>query len=428
MDSEHRLFRQEVVDARRGQWLGSINLAVPLSRWVLTLLAATLATGIIAFLVFGHYTKRQRVTGKLVPSAGMLAVTAVNAGTVTEVFVHTGQSVQAGQQLLEVSAERDSATLGSTRAEISTQLRTQRKRLKQNLATQKQQNHAKEQAVNAKLRSLRAQMQQIDVQLKLQTQQAADAEGLLKRIRPLREKGYVSALQVQQQKAAVLDARTQLKSLTRQRLQVHQQLTSTRQDLVRLPLQLATKDNIIEGKIADITSQLAQNEARRAMVLRAPRAGVVSTLLVKQGKHVAAGQSLLSILPDGSSLQAQLLVPSRAVGFVAPGSRVVLRYQAYPYQKFGQQYGHVASISRSALGPGEIVALTGKRTKQPLYRVKVKLDRQAIRAYGKAHALKPGMALSADIMMERRSLLEWAFEPLYGLKGSVLAGEGGSHG
>src|SRR5699024_6049840 len=302
------------------------------------------------------------------------------------------------------------------------------KRLKQNLAAQKRQNHAQEQAIKGKLHSLRAQLRQIDGQLKLQTQQAADARELLERIQPLRAKGYVSALQVQQQKVAALDAKTQLKSLKRQRLQIHQQLTSTLQDLVRLPLQLATKNNLIEGKIADITSRLAQNEAQRAMVLRAPRAGVVSTLLAKEGKHVATGQSLLSIRPDGSLLQAQLLVPSRAVGFITPGSRVVLRYKAYPYQKFGQQYGHVTSISRSALGPGAIVALTGKRTKQPLYRVKVELDRQTIPTYGQLHALKPGMALSADIMMERRSLLQWAFEPLYGLKGSVLAGQEHSHG
>lgn len=428
MSSDHDLFRKEAVDARRGQWLGAINLAVPLSRWVWTLLAASLAVGLIAFLVFGHYTKRQRVTGKLVPTSGLLEVTAIDSGTVTDVFVHAGQSVHAGQQLLQVSAERDSATLGNTRAEISDQLRSQRKRLKQNLATQKQQNHAKAQAVQGKLHSLHAQLGQIDGQLKLQTQQADDARALLHRIQPLRAKGYVSALQIQQQKAAVLDARTQLKALRRQRLKVHQQLTSTLQRLVQLPLELATNGNVIQGKIAGITRQLVQNEAQRAMVLRAPRAGIVSTLLVKPGKHVATGQSLLAIRPAGSALQAQLLVPSRAVGFITPGSRVVLRYQAYPYQKFGQQYGHVASISRSALGPGAIVALTGKRTKQPLYRVKVKLDRQAVPAYGKSHALKPGMALSADIMMDRRSLLQWAFEPLYGLKGSVLAGQEHAHG
>lgn len=362
------------------------------------------------------------------PSTGLLGVTAVSVGTVTHVFVHAGETVQAGDRLLQISGERDSATLGNTRAEISVQLRAQRRRLTQDLATQKQQSLTQAQALKDKLQLLQAQQQQMDAQIQLQIQQATNAEHLLKRIQPLQDKGYVSAFQVQQQQSSALSARAQLKTLKRQRLQARQQVSATRQQLTQLPLELATQQNVTAGKIAGIDQQLAENEAQRAVVLRAPRAGIVSTLLAKPGQHVAVGQSLLSILPHGASLQAQLLVPSRAVGFITPGSRVVLRYQAYPYQKFGQQYGEVASISRSALSPEAVIALTGHAAKQPLYRVKVKLDRQRILVYGKPHTLKPGMALSADIMMDRRSLLQWVFEPLYGLKGSVSAGEDNAHG
>jgi membrane fusion protein len=156
-------------------------------------------------------------------------------------------------------------------------------------------------------------------------------------------------------------------------------------------------------------------------VLRAPRAGIVSTLLMKTGQHVASGQPLLSILPAGSKLEAQLLVPSSAIGFVAQGDRVVLRYQAYPYQKFGQQYGKVVQVSRSALSPAETASLLGQNISTPLYRVLVALDRQTVDAYGKAEALKPGMALNADILLDRRSLWQWVFEPLYGLRQQLAA-------
>jgi membrane fusion protein len=152
---------------------------------------------------------------------------------------------------------------------------------------------------------------------------------------------------------------------------------------------------------------------------------VISSLLLKPGQMVTAGQSLLSLLPAGSVLQAQLLVPSRAVGFIEPGSRVVLRYQAFPYQKFGQHFGHVAEVSRSALSPAEVTALTGSEPQQnqePLYRVQVTLDSQAVWAYGKAEGLRPGMALDADVLMERRRLIEWVFEPLYGLAHHLRGG------
>ena len=72
----------------------------------------------------------------------------------------------------------------------------------------------------------------------------------------------------------------------------------------------------------------------------------------------------------------------------------------------------------SALGPAEQAALLGEvRSSEPVYRIVVQLDRQTVSAYGAEHALLPGMALEADILLERRRLVEWVFEPLYALRG-----------
>ncbi|MDW2981399.1 MAG: hypothetical protein WBG81_02285 [Rhodanobacter sp.] len=103
-----------------------------------------------------------------------------------------------------------------------------------------------------------------------------------------------------------------------------------------------------------------------------------------------------------------------------------MRYRAFAYQKFGQQYGRVADISRSALTPVEVEALVGQQPHEPVYRVKVTLDSQQVLAYGRPEPVRPGMALDADILMERRRLVEWVFEPLYGMA-HRLAGSGG-HG
>lgn len=100
---------------------------------------------------------------------------------------------------------------------------------------------------------------------------------------------------------------------------------------------------------------------------------------------------------------------------------MLLRYQAYPYQKFGHQKGRVAQISRSALSASELGTLRASvQSQEPLYRVTVTLAHQAVTAYGKAEALKPGMLLEADILGEQRRLIEWIFEPLYSIKGRVF--------
>jgi membrane fusion protein len=105
------------------------------------------------------------------------------------------------------------------------------------------------------------------------------------------------------------------------------------------------------------------------------------------------------------------------MGFVQPGQVVRLRYEAYPYQKFGTQQGHVLAVSRSPLGAPELAALSLPAQapgSEPLFRITVGLD-----APIRTMPLGPGLRLQADVLLERRRLIEWLFEPLLGLQGRL---------
>lgn len=421
------LFRTEVLQTQRGNWLGAINLATPLSYKWWAALALALAIAVIAFLIVGHYTRRETVVGQLQPSAGVLTLAAQITGTVTHAFVHEGEQVDAGQPLLEVSSNLVSASMGDTHAMVSTQLRAQEAQIRASLADLQPQAIARANDLQTRIGMLAAQIRQIDGQLALQRKQAVTANNFVEKIRPVLEKGVISLAQFNAYQAAALNDQAEVKALERQRLDTEQQRSALQAQLTQLPLDSATKSNQLRGQLAQLDAQLAENEAQRGTLLRAPSAGIVSTLLVKPGQNVTDDQPLLSILPKSSKLEAQLLVPSSAIGFVSAGDRVVLRYQAYPYQKFGQQYGKVMQVSRSALSPAEAASLLGRNVTTPLYRVLVRLDHQTIDAYGKVEALKPGMALNADILLDRRSLWQWVFEPLYGLR-QQLAANGAHHG
>jgi membrane fusion protein len=421
------LFRTEALQAQRGQWLGAINLATPPSLKWWALLALALAAAAVLFLVFGQYTRRETVTGQLQPGAGLLALTARTTGTVTRTFAHEGQRVRAGQPLIEVSANLVSASMGDTHAVVAAQLRAQETQVRASLADLQPQAAAKTKDLQTRIDMLGTQVDQIDGQLALARKQATTSAAFLQKIQPVVQKGIISVAQFNAYQSAALSDQAQVKTLERQRLDTEQQRSNLQAQLAQLPLDFAAKANQLRGQLAQLDAQLAQNAAQGGTLLRAPRAGTVSTLLVKPGQNVASGQSVLSILPAGSQLEAQLLVPSSAIGFAEPGNRVVLRYQAYPYQKFGQQCGKVVQVSRSALSPAEAASLLGQNIATPLYRVLVKLDHQSIDAYGKTEALKPGMALEADILLDRRSLWQWVFEPLYGLRERLAANGNGAH-
>lgn len=424
MQQAQGLFRQEVIDAHTTSPLGVVRLATPVSHQVWTLAALGIAGSIIAWLFLGHYTRREHVTGMLVPQAGLITVTSRSVGTVTDLQVAEGSVVHAGQALLTISDERHSATLGDTSAAISTQLRQQQARLRSDLADT--QHLADEQADDLRMqqRMLQNQNQQTDDQIAIEQRQVAQLTDMLHRFEALGTKGYASALDIQQQRSQELDAESQVKTLQKQRSQNDEQLKNLSDQLIQLPLTTAAKLNDLHRQIDQDEQSLAQNEADRAIVLRAPEDGVVSSLLIKPGQAVVAGQSLLAVMPRNSQLQAQLLVPSSAIGFVHVGTPVMLHYQAFPYEKFGVQHGSVVSISRSALTPSEITTLLGQQPPtEALYRVQVQLAVQHVEAYGQPESLKPGMSFDADLLLDRRRMIEWIFEPLYGM-GHRMAGNG----
>jgi membrane fusion protein len=425
MDEEQggspKLFRIAALESQRRAALGSIQINTPPAFWAVSVLAVAFVVAAVTYLFLGHYTQRATVQGTLVPTSGLVTLNATNAGDVLAVNVRQGERVLAGQTLASFDNPLESAALGNTLAFITAELDTERKGLEQDLATQRALAASQSATLRQSVTSLRAQLRQIDAQLVLQRQEAVNMAGLLKSITPLRAQGIVSLYDLQQQQADTFNAELQVKALRRERLSLAQQLAQAEQQRAQVPLTLAAQQNATRNKLAQIEQALAQNEAQREWVVKAPRAGIVATLLIEPGETVSAGEPLLTVVPRHSRLEAQLLVPSSAVGFVRRGQRVVLRYQAFPYQRFGLHFGEVGQVSRSALSPQEVDALVGRQSTVPLYRVMVRLRGQTVRAYGQPVALRPGMALHADILLDRRRLIQWVLEPLYGFSRRMTA-------
>ncbi|GAB3338581.1 HlyD family secretion protein [Marilutibacter aestuarii] len=409
------LFRTEVLEARRTSWLGGISLAQPIRLWVLTAAAVAIATIIILFLVFGTYTRRSRVVGQLVPVQGMATVLAPATGIVTRVDVPEGSRVEAGQTIAVVTMPRATVAGGDTQQALAQRLRRRQAGLESAQLAQHDLLSAQAAGLANQLLTARRELAQIEAEIATREQQVQLANETLDRLRQLREGQYVSELQLKQQESSALDQVGEMQVLQRQAISTRRMIAQLQQASRELPGQRRMSDAGYERDIALLEQEQLETSARGEPAIIAPVSGVIATQLFKPGQAVQAGQALMSVLPGDGALEAELLVPSRAIGFIEPGDSVLLRYQAYPYQKFGHHQGRVARISRSTVNPAQSDA-----TSEPFYRINVALDRQAITAYGEDETLKPGMLLDADVLGERRTLIEWVLEPLYSIQGSVF--------
>lgn len=370
------------------------------------------------------------MVGWLQPEEGVARVLAPRTGVVTGLHVNEGTSVRKGDRLLTLSDELQSSTLGGTQAEIGRQLAQRRDSLVAE-RTQMQRLFAQQQAaLSARAAALGAEQAQINREIELLRARLAIAQRNLVLHREQQAAGYISGMRLQMVEAEHLEQAARLGLLERNRLTIKREAMGVQAELKDLPLKAEKELAAIERSLAQIGQERAESEARREIVLTAPHDGTVTAIQAVAGTAASPTVPLLSIVPAGTRLEAHLYGPSRAIGFVRPGQHVRLRYQAYPYQRFGHHEGVIASVSRSAVSPAELPAqLTGvarptgpaaagsTAAPEPLYRIVVSIASQSIAAYGNAIALQPGMAIEADVALDRRKLYEWVLDPIYAVTG-----------
>lgn len=175
----------------------------------------------------------------------------------------------------------------------------------------------------------------------------------------------------------------------------------------------------------NMEKDLIQAKGAGDYTVRAPNDGTISALIAMVGDRVVGDKPLASIIPQGAELQGMLFVPSSAIGFVKIGQKVLLKYDAYPYQSFGLYESSISSIDKSILFPKDfdIPSTTNMpiNPNAPYYRVIVSLKQQTVTVYGKPYPLTSGMTLLGEILGEKRNIWQWILEPIYSLRGSLTS-------
>ena len=421
---EQPLFRRAAISAQQTKTLGNIILVRPLSYRLLSIAAALCALVVVAFFTWGTYTKRSSVIGQLIPDSGLVKVYVPQLGVVLEKRVSEGQAVSAGTVLYVLSSERQSSTLGSIQASISHQVENRRLSLEQELEKTRRLQQDERESLAKRIDGLAAEMQKLDNLIDGQRSRVKLSEDTVARYQGLLAQYYISREQVQQKQEEMLDQRSRLQSMEREHIAVGRELAARQKELSSLTFKHQNQLAQIDRGISSMDQELTESEGKRRLVITAPTDGTATAVVAEVGQAVDGSKPLVSIVPTGAKLQAQLYAPSRAVGFVKAGDAVLLRYQAYPYQKFGHARGKVISVAKTALPANEISGLGNLsggngQNSEPLYRITVELASQTIDAYGQAQPLQAGMLLDADVLQETRHLYEWVLEPLLSLTGKL---------
>lgn len=413
------LFRQQALAHQRLGFRGGL-LMTPKPSYMLATGVLIMWVVIVAlFLSTNSYARKTTVTGWLEPAQGIQKVYAdQRRGVISNVYVSEAQWVVKGAPLVAINYGVQESFNRNIEDSLIREIENNAGRLEATIARLKRQHKSKQQHLNNRLSNANADALALDTISTLSQQQYLLASEQYDAKTRLLSSGNISKAALNDSKIQAINARRQWQQAKRNSAQKHTEISELEFELRQLPQTLANDIATIENQLSELSRQSLTIAREHKHILYAATDGVVSGLQAYKGKTVSHGLPLLSILPANSAIEAKLLVPVSAAGFIQTGQALDIRYDAFPYQKFGLQQGNIVSISKGLVLPGEWkdapISLN-----EPAYLVKAQLSRATIDAYGKTVPLKSGMTFSADVALSQRSLLEWLLEPLFSVSGRL---------
>jgi HlyD family secretion protein len=417
----------------------------PLAGWMLRLLIALLA-GIALWVVFGRLDIVAVADGKLVPSSYLKIVQVAEQGIVREILVREGEAVREGQVLIRMDSVLATADATSLRTDydskrlalrrIDAQLSGTRLAMAKGDPPERyaQVNAQYEANVGAYENALAQERSLLD-KAKNDLAAAQSTKSKLEQVLPhyIEQERAFAKLQRDGFAGRILAT-----DKTRERIEKEQDLR-TQEFIIRSNLalieqsgrkiaqitadyrrQLRTERVEIAGQADKLRQELAKQAHRHELLeLRAPQAGTVKDLATHTiGTVAAPGTILMTLVPQGDTLVAEVWVGNQDVGFVRPGQEVKLKLAAFQFQKYGMIEGVVRQMSADATEPPSANirsdALGGRdRPMGPLaYRALVELKTQDLAIDNARYALAPGMQVSSEINLGTRTILEYVLSPV----------------
>lgn len=405
------MFREEAMGDRHDSLMGQTSLAVPMSWQAIGyFLLMAIVVGLI-FVSTAEYSRVETVTGSITPESGTSIIHPSRSGTVADLDVVDGQLVEAGDLLVSIRTQEDSSQNLSPTEEIGLAIASQNDSLTSQITAANASASAERSRRLAQQVGLRSEIEQIRVQIGLQRSLIEAAQADLDRAHKVAERGFLSQRDLQVREETLLSRRQALSQLNQNLSAKRTVLAETARLLSQGLAQAQTQTAALEATRAQVRQQAALNAGARSYSIRAPVSGRVTAVAARVGQLADPQVPLMTVVPSGGKLQAELMIPSAAIGFVREGQEVSLAIDAYPYQKFGTIKGTVHIVARSA---STQESATGVVTSA--YAVLVTLETDTINAFGRNSRLMPDMTLTARIVTDKQTLIEWLFEPFYAVR------------
>ncbi len=419
------IFRKEAIEHTRSKWLGKALLISGYPAWVVVLLSATFLIILISLMAFSSYTRRINVSGEVITQPHAINIFSPQQGFITHTWVKTGDSVAKGDHLYQIDTSR--STQSGNVSQNSIAAIQKQIQLIEEIILKLQQNKQKTE------QNLRQQLNQYQTAHEKSLALVANAAKGMEEMRQsmdnydgYQRKGMITKDQLNNQRYLYYQQQTAYQSLNTQSIQESLQITNLQSELSTRATDFDNQISQYQFQLSGLNRQLAEVDGGGTVFIDAPSDGKIDSLSVTQGQMVNAGDSLAQLVPNGGDGYALVLwLPNSSLPYVTPGDSINIRYEAFPFEKFGQFPGKILSISSVPASAQEMAMYNNVprqpsgTTSQPFYKVLVTLDLNRLTARDNPLRLSSGMKAESTLFLEKRPVYQWMLAPYYDLKKSL---------
>jgi membrane fusion protein len=407
-----KLFRQEAIENETNRFTTGTTMVSPpgISAYVVFLAFSLTCVGL--FVLFGKYAPKDTVRGYVTTATGDVEVYSQSDGTILALSVAEGQSVVEGQELMTLSTARAARQSAAARKAVVRALRSELSDLGIQSRSEQKAFDLQEETARQDIASLRERLATLTRQRGVLDEGLKLSERELTRLLALDAMQFVSKLDQDRARAAKVEFSFRMYELELAIDSVRSEIRRNEKLLAEIPVRREARAAEMRAQSQQLSVKITESNDFDTQRISAPSSGMVSGLLVREGQTISMNTPLLNIVPEHADFILELLIPSRTIGFVRPGARVEIRYDAYPYQKYGTFEGVIASISHTTVLPND--KRFRVRISEPVYLAIARIERRVVLVDGEPQTLQSGMTLTADILRDERRILEWIFDPLIG--------------
>jgi membrane fusion protein len=380
-------------------------------RWITYVTSALLI--VAAVFAFNYQIEIKQDVPCEIMSSSEVKVRGIS-GLVTSIYVQPGGKVEQGAPLLRLQRDLSLASDGRQRFDFDAQMRdAQVAAADAQFAQRRLQLRAQLDGAQTTQASRRAQLPALDEQIE---QTRALAEGSQRKLARLESAaGFVVADRVEQADAEYHQAMASVAQSVARRAQLVGEIDQLRNTRADFEAQLKELDARHTREVQDIRMRFEQ--ARQDTTISAPKGGTVTFSSLVPNRILAPEDVALVIATgDDESLRAALLIPSRRRGFLQIGQTVRLKFDAFPYVKFGTYEVRIDALSDTTVEAPVPLGDSTKGQGKPAgdsYMAWATLHGRSFDFDGRHFAILPGMRATASIVVERRTIAEWVFAPLF---------------